>query len=108
MVKRRKQANVIQQYHPKLSSRVKFIFRDKTQRRFESALYRMGHGDKSVFWYWEINYELGRYREFRTINLAAGEKRFGEEDFDAWPEWGHGDESESESESSPEPESESG
>ena len=85
MVKKYKQANVIQRYYPNWSSRIKFPFRSKTQGRFESALYRMGHDEKSIFWYWEIDYELGHYREFETIDLAEGEKRFREEDFAQWP-----------------------
>lgn len=87
MVKQRKQAKVIQRHHPKLSSWIKFLFRDKATGRFESALYQMGHGEKSIFWYWEIDHELGHYREFRSLDLAEGEKKFREEDFDAWPEW---------------------
>ena len=88
MVKQRKQANIIQRYYPDWPSRIKFLFRNKTQQPFESALYCMGHGDKSIFWYWEIDYKLGHYRDFRTIDLAKGEKRFREEDFGAWPELG--------------------
>ena len=88
MVKQRKQANIIQRYYPDWSSRIKLLFRNKTPQPLESALYRMGHGEKSIFWYWEIDYKLGHYREFRTIDLEKGEKRFREEDFAAWPEWG--------------------
>lgn len=105
MVKQRKQADVIQRYQPNWSSRFKFRFRNKTQGHFESALYCMGHGDKSIFWYWEIDSKLGHYREFRTIDLAKGQKRFREEDFGAWTEWG--EDTESDSESEPESESES-
>lgn len=54
----------------------------------------MGQGEKSTFWYWELNYELGYYREFRTTDLAKGKERFRAEVFDAWFE-------EAESESSP-------
>lgn len=87
MIKRRKQANVIQLHRPKWSSRIKSLLRDtRTREHFESAIYRRGHGEKSTFWYWEINYDLGHYRHFETIDLAEGEKRFREEPFDA-PEW---------------------
>ena len=47
----------------------------------------MGHGEKSIFWYWEIDYQSGHYRDFRTIDLPKGEKKFRGENFDAWPEW---------------------
>ena len=66
----------------------------------------MGHGEKSIFWYWEIDYKLGHYREFQTIDLAKGQKRFREENFSAWPEWR--EDTESESEIEPESASESG
>ena len=99
MVKQLEQANIIQRYHPNWSSRIKFPFRSKTQERFKSALYRRGHDEKSIFWYWEIDYKLGHYREFYTIDLAKGEKRFRAEDFGAWPGWGEDDYSESEIES---------
>lgn len=85
MVKQRKLANVIQRYPLKWSARVKSLFHNKPREHFESALYRMGHNEKSIFWYWEINYELGYYRAFETIELAEGEKIFREEDFTSWP-----------------------
>jgi len=87
MVKLRRRGNIIQRYYPSLTSRVKSFFRGKPRERFESALYRMGHGEKSIFWYWEIDYGLQHYREFRTIDLAEGARLFREEDFDSWPEW---------------------
>ena len=87
MVKQLEQANIIQRYYPNWSSRIEFIFRSKTQGHSESAHYRMGHDEKSIFWYWEIDYKLGHYREIRVIDLEKGEKRFREEDFAAWPEW---------------------
>lgn len=86
MVKRRKQANIVQRYHSKLSTRVKSLFGGKARGPFESALYRVGQGEKSIFWYWEIDYELWHYRQFQTTDLAEGEMRFREEDFDM-PDW---------------------
>ncbi len=86
MVKERKEAGVIRQYHPSLNSRLKSkLFRTKHRKQFESALYRVGRDEKSIFWYWEIDYESGHYRHFWTIELAEGEKRFREEDFGSWP-----------------------
>ncbi len=85
MIKKRQEAGVIQRHRPKLSSWFKSFFRKKPQRRFESALYRMGQRGKSIFWYWEIDYESHHYREFRTTNLVEGEKILRDEDFDSWP-----------------------
>ncbi len=58
----------------------------------------MGRGERSIFWYWEVNHKSQYYREFRSIDLAEGETRFQEEDFDSWPEYGHDLDSESEEE----------
>ncbi len=83
MVKKRQEAGIIQRYHSNLLSG---LFRTKSQGQFEPALYRVGCDEKSTFWYWEIDHELGHYRHFQTTNLAEGEKRFREEDFASWPE----------------------
>ncbi len=86
MIKKRREAGIIQQCHPKFTSRIKsMFFHNKPRDQFESALYRLGHGRKSVLWYWEIDYKLGHYREFRTTDLAEGEKSFQTEDFASWP-----------------------
>lgn len=88
MVKKRQKAGVIQQSRSNLTSRIKSkLFRKK---QFSSALYQIGRDEKSIFWYWEIDHELGHYREFRTTNLAEGRKRFQEEDFTSWPKFEDG------------------
>ncbi len=82
MVKKRQEAGLVQLRHPNLTSQVlSKLFRSKSQKMFDSALYRIGHDEKSIFWYWEIDYKLRQYREFRTTDLAKGEKRFKEEIF---------------------------
>lgn len=98
MVKQRKQTGILQRYRPNWPSRIKSFFCDKYRECFESAVYRVGQGEKSVFWYWEIDFELGHYRDFETVDLMEGERRFREENFDVWPDWGHEWASESESE----------
>ncbi len=82
MVEKREEAGIIQLCRPNTTSRVL----SELSKPFESALYRMGRGEKSIFWYWEINYKRGHYRDFKTTDLAEGEKRFREEDFASWPE----------------------
>ncbi len=87
MVKKRQEAGIIQQYYPNLTSRLKSkLFRPKPRQSFETALYRQGRDEKSIFWYWEINYKLGYSRQFWTTDLVEGEKRFREEYFASWPE----------------------
>ncbi len=46
----------------------------------------MGRNERAIFWYWEIDYELGHFQYFLTTDLVEGEKRFREEDFASWPE----------------------
>jgi hypothetical protein len=86
MIKQREQAKILERHHPNLASRIKSLFPNKSQNGVESALYRMGRGEKSIFWYWEINYKLRYYRDFRAIDLSKGEKIFRGEDFDLWPD----------------------
>jgi len=83
MIKQRQQANIIQPYNHGLTSQIKSFFQNKSQEQVESAVYRIGRGEKSTFWYWEINYELRHYREFRAVNLAKGKKLYEEENFDS-------------------------
>lgn len=89
MVENRMQANVIRRYYPNFIRWIRSFFREELQERFESALFHVGHGEKSIFWYWEFDYELQHFREFHTIDLAEGEKRFREETFASWPEYGY-------------------
>ncbi|KAJ3576064.1 hypothetical protein NP233_g693 [Leucocoprinus birnbaumii] len=39
---------------------------------YESALFRIGHGNRSIFWYCEISFEEKIYREFWAPDIAAG------------------------------------
>jgi len=91
MIKQRERANVIRRYHPNLTSKVKSLFRNKSRDGVESGLYRMGHGEKSIFWYWELNHKLQYYRHFRAIDLVEGERVFREQDFGPGSEWGSED-----------------
>lgn len=59
-------------------------FLSNPQGRIESGLYVIGRDSKSVFWYWEINYDLETYREFRTLYLVEGETLYREGWFDSY------------------------
>lgn len=39
----------------------------------------MGHGSKSIFWFWEIDYHLKSFQQFHTIDLVEGQKIYKEE-----------------------------
>ncbi len=86
MVKKREDAGVIQLCRLNITSQVLPQLFPAIPKPFESALYRMGRDEKSIFWYWEIDYERGHYRQFWTTDLTEGEKRLREEDFASWPE----------------------
>ncbi|KAF9442825.1 hypothetical protein P691DRAFT_810045 [Macrolepiota fuliginosa MF-IS2] len=85
VIKRWKECGIIQRYHPKFSSRFKSLVPGKPTDKPVSKLYRMGHGPKPIFWYWEINFKEGYYLDFLTADLAEGESICREERFDLWP-----------------------
>ncbi|KAF9447554.1 hypothetical protein P691DRAFT_706533 [Macrolepiota fuliginosa MF-IS2] len=76
MIERRQRAGLLRPYSSP--------FQQEAQDLAESGLYVAGHGSKSVYWYWEINYTEEHYQEFRALDLAEGERIFREERFDLW------------------------
>ncbi|KAF9451467.1 hypothetical protein P691DRAFT_807829 [Macrolepiota fuliginosa MF-IS2] len=84
-IKRWKECGMIQPYHPNLGSQLKSLITKKSRGKLISELFCVGHGPKSVFWYWEINLKEEYYRDFRTSNLVEGERIYREEKFDLWP-----------------------
>ncbi|KAF9440178.1 hypothetical protein P691DRAFT_688526, partial [Macrolepiota fuliginosa MF-IS2] len=85
VIKRWKEGGIIQPYHPNIGSRFKSFVAKKSQDTLISRLYRMGHGPKSIFWYWEINLKEEYYQDFMTADLADVERIYQEEWFDSWP-----------------------
>jgi len=68
-------AKVIRPYVPLLgSSRASALLhtlsRKKSARR-NSGLYKLGHGEKSVIWYWEFDVKERYFHQFKTIDYAA-------------------------------------
>ncbi|KAF9445802.1 hypothetical protein P691DRAFT_734370 [Macrolepiota fuliginosa MF-IS2] len=84
-VKRWEKCGIIQPYYPNFTSWFKSFFPRNSQDKVISGLYRMGHGPKSVFWYWEINFEEEYYQDYVAADLAEGERIYREERFDLWP-----------------------
>ena len=75
VVNRLEKAKVIRPYLPLLrSSRasafLRTISRKKSVRR-NRGLYKRGHGEKSVIWYWEFDMEKRYFYQFTTIDYAA-------------------------------------
>ncbi|KAF9440886.1 hypothetical protein P691DRAFT_800949 [Macrolepiota fuliginosa MF-IS2] len=56
-----------------------------SQGKLISGLYCIGHGPRSIFWYWEINSKAEHYQQFLAADLAEGERAYQEEQFDLWP-----------------------
>jgi len=54
----------------RVSAFLHILFRKKSVRRC-NGLYKVGHGEKSVIWYWEFNMEKRYFHQFRTIDYAA-------------------------------------
>ncbi|KAF9445555.1 hypothetical protein P691DRAFT_777487 [Macrolepiota fuliginosa MF-IS2] len=84
-IKRWKECRIIEPHYPNLTSWFKSLVPKKSQGNVISGLYRMGHGLKSVFWYWEINLKEEYYQEFQAVDLAEGERVYRDERFDLWP-----------------------
>ncbi|KAF9442369.1 hypothetical protein P691DRAFT_779436 [Macrolepiota fuliginosa MF-IS2] len=84
-IKRWKEYGIIRPYYPNFTSRFKSLVPEKLQGKFISGLYRLGHGPRSIFWYWEINFKDEYYREFRAADLAEGKRAYRDEQFDLWP-----------------------
>lgn len=76
-IEAQQQRNIIEPYHPTSPTLL-----NKSQGRTESGLYIVGHGSKSIFWYWEIDYDLETFRQFETPDLDEGERLYQGECFE--------------------------
>ncbi|KXN81186.1 hypothetical protein AN958_05875 [Leucoagaricus sp. SymC.cos] len=79
--------NVIKPYHPNFLSTIISIPRVFSQRRElkkVSRRYKMGHGDKAIYWYWEFDMEQKYYHEFLTLNFEEAMKIYETEKFKMW------------------------
>jgi len=68
-------AKVIRPYIPlfgssRASALLHTLSRRKSVRR-NSGLYKLGHGEKSVIWYWGFDVEKQLFHQFTTIDYAA-------------------------------------
>ncbi|KAF9442926.1 hypothetical protein P691DRAFT_844715 [Macrolepiota fuliginosa MF-IS2] len=66
------QVGIIWTCDPSCISSFMSLFPAETQDQCITGLYHMGHGSRSVFWYWEINVKSGYCQEMRTVDLAEG------------------------------------
>ncbi|KAF9444073.1 hypothetical protein P691DRAFT_363226 [Macrolepiota fuliginosa MF-IS2] len=84
LIERLRQMGIIWTYQHSLASFMSSL-PTKSQEQRISGLYCIGNGPKSIFWYWEIDFQAKYYQEFRTIDLAEGARIYREERFDLWP-----------------------
>jgi len=78
IVNKLEKAKVIRPYVPlfgssRVSALLHILSRKKSVRR-NNGLYKIGHGDKSVIWYWEFDMEKRYFHQFRTIDYAAAQE----------------------------------
>jgi len=90
VVNKLEKAGVIRRYHPLFGSShvttlVYTFFRKNSVRR-NSGLYKLGHGEKSVIWYWEFDMEKRYYHQFQTIDYRAAVEFYKANKFTLWKE----------------------
>jgi len=93
-VNKLEKAKVIRPYVPlfgssRASALLHILSRKKSLRR-NSGLYKLGHGEKSVIWYWEY-LEKQYFHQFKTINYAAAAEFYKANRFTMWEEKREGD-----------------
>jgi len=52
--------------------------------RRNSGLYKLGHGKKSVIWYWEFDMQRQYFHQFKTIDYAAAVEFYVANKFTMW------------------------
>ncbi|KAJ3576063.1 hypothetical protein NP233_g692 [Leucocoprinus birnbaumii] len=84
-IRRRQEAGLIKPFYRNTFERLKaMILRHKTRGPLESGFYKMGKGEKSIIWYWEINHEKRYYQSIRSPSLDDAMRVYEREDIDHW------------------------
>ena len=90
MVNKLEKAGVIRRYYPLFgSSRVTTLLHTLSRKnsvRKDSGLYKLGHGEKSIIWYWEFDIEKRYYHQFTTIDYRAAVEFSKANKFTLWQE----------------------
>ena len=90
MVNKLEKAGVIRRYYPLFgSSRVTTLLHTLSRKnsvRKDSGLYKLGHGEKSIIWYWEFDIEKRYYHQFTTIDYRAAVEFYKANKFMLWQE----------------------
>jgi len=83
-------AKVIRPYLPlfgssRASAVLHILSRKKSVKR-NSGLYKVGHGEKSIIWYWEFDVEKRYFHQFKTIDYVAAVRYYKANRFTMWEE----------------------
>jgi len=83
-------AKVIRPYVPLFgssrASALLHILSHKKLVRSNSGLYKVGHGEKSVVWYWEFDVNKRYFHQFKTIDYEAAVEFYEANKFTMWGE----------------------
>ena len=90
VVNRLEKAKITRPYVPLFgssrASALLHIFSRKKSVRRNSGLYKFGHGEKSVIWYWEFDVKKRYFHQFKTIDYAAAVEVYKANKFTMWEE----------------------
>lgn len=89
MIDKLEEAKVIRPFHPRFgSSRATALLRIFSRKKSgkSSGLYKLGHREKSVIWYWEFDMEERYFHQFRTIDYVAAMEFYTANKFTMWEE----------------------
>jgi hypothetical protein len=86
-VKKLEDIKVVKFYHTQLPSAPAsppHTFPGRKPYGKTSGLYELGHGDRSVMWYWEFDTANRYFHEFRTVNFPEVMKIYEKSRFEMW------------------------
>lgn len=87
MVKKLKDLGIIKHHHPRLPSSLSTVYRTFSWPKphgKNSGLYKLGHGEKSVVWYWEFDMKRRYFHEFGTANFEGAMRIYEKNKFEMW------------------------
>ncbi|KXN83051.1 hypothetical protein AN958_01873 [Leucoagaricus sp. SymC.cos] len=92
MVDKFEKSGIVKPYHPKLPSRVASVYRAFSRRpsegKFFCGQYKLGRGEKAIYWYWEFDTEQRYFREFDTLDFMEAMRIYQAAKEDLWtPSW---------------------
>lgn len=84
MLKKLEKSGAVKPYHQNFSAGLTSIYRSFSRPGRSSGQYKLGHGEKSIFWYWEFDTEKRYFHQFRTLDLEEAMRVYRTEKFRMW------------------------